>query len=127
MPNTPHRAAIALIVLVWPDCAISQASNNGSISGTYSLYSGELGDELGLPNSKDAKVSMMVSGPFAARMYQHMGRAARSNSCLESEETRARGNLMCTRKKDTGKAQCYFGFDLHSGFSSAERRLTLRA
>lgn len=119
MRNTPLIVAVAVVVLAWPSCAISQASNNGSISGTYSLYSGELGDELGLPNSKDAKVSMMVAGPLAARMYQRMGSGARSNSCLESEETRARGNLMCTRKKSTGKAQCYFGFDLHSGKSTA--------
>jgi hypothetical protein len=121
MPSIAHKAtmAVAVVVLAWPNCAISQARNNGPISGTYSLYSGELGDEVGLPNSKDAKVSIMISGPVAARMYQHMGGGARSNSCLESEETRARGNLMCTRKKDSGKAQCYFGFDLHSGKSAA--------
>jgi hypothetical protein len=119
MPNFPHKAAmaVAIVVVMLPGFAISQTSTNVQIPGAYSFYSGELGDELGVPNTKDAKVSIMVSGPLAVRMYQHMGNGARSNSCLDDEETRVRDNLICSRKKASGQATCHFGFDLHSGKS----------
>lgn len=119
MPKALHKTAMVLALLPWSDSAISQTSKDTQIPGTYRFYSGELGDELGLPNSKDAKVSVMVSGSLAASMYQCMGSGARSNSCLDDEETRVRDNLICSRKKATGKAECYFGFDLRSGKSIA--------
>lgn len=88
------------------------------LSGYYSLYSGALGDEVLWPSKKDAKVRFTVSGRAAARMFDYMGSGAtQKESCEESEVTRARDELMCTRDKSTQKTECYFGFDLHSGKS----------
>jgi hypothetical protein len=76
-----------------------------------------LGDEVLRPGKNDSKIRFTVSGPVALRMFEYMGSGARSNSCLDEEEARARDKLVCTRNRTTGQAECYFGFDLHSGKS----------
>ena len=108
----------------WSDPVFSQGSTPkqdftpDKLSGDYSFYSGALGDEVLRPNKKDAKVRFTVSGRAAARMFDYLGSGAtQKDYCVDSEEARARDNLICTRNKSTLKTECYFGFDLHSGKS----------
>lgn len=109
--------APALAVACLAGDAISQDAARGKFSGEYFLYGGTLDDRT-LPTRKDAKVGMWVSGTVAAQMFRHLGPASRINFCDDGKaEARSRGELICSRDRDTGKAQCYFGFDLHSGKS----------
>ena len=102
----------------WSGPAVSQGASRGKFSGEYYFYSGIPG-ETGLPTKNDAKVGMSIAGPLASRMFQYLGSGAtQSNSCVDEEETRIRDELMCTRNRGTGKAECFFGFDLRSGKSA---------
>jgi hypothetical protein len=121
MPKTANKmlfwCTLVLTAACWSGPAVSQDGTPRKFSGDYSFYSGTPG-EIGLPTKKDAKVRMEVRGPLALRMFQYMGIAAtQSNSCVEGEEVRIRDQLICSRNKTTGKAECDFGFDLHSGKS----------
>jgi len=121
MPKIKNRMiflfALLMAALFWPGLAASQDATPRRFSGEYSFYSGTPG-EWAVATKRDTKVNMSVGGPLALRMFQSMGAAAtQSSSCVEGEEYRIRDQLMCTRDKTTGKAECYFGFDLHSGKS----------
>jgi hypothetical protein len=112
------QAALLTVAACWSGPAVSQDATRGKFSGEYYIYSGRPGDS-GLPTKKDAKVGMMVTGPLAARMFQYMGSGAtQRDTCVDGEETRVRDEVMCSRNKRTGKAECYFGFDLRSGKST---------
>ncbi|HVW75192.1 MAG TPA: hypothetical protein VHC39_16260 [Rhizomicrobium sp.] len=122
MPGTKSNEmvfslAMSLVAVCWPGIASSQDATPRKFSGQYSFYSGTPG-EWAIATKKDTKVAISVDGPLAARMFQSMGSAAtQSGSCVDGEVTRIRDELMCTRNKNTGKAECYFGFDLHTGKS----------
>ena len=109
----PMAAATAVVVAL---TSLAAAAEPRKFSGEYSLYSGTL-DDRGLPNRKDAKVWMEISGRAAARMYGYMGAAAKVDYCTNEEEARSRDELMCFRNKKTGDARCRFGFDMRTGKS----------
>lgn len=128
MIGIAKKGCVSLTALVAAACwfgpAVSQGTTPkqdfgpGKLSGYFSLYSGALGDEVLWPNKKDAKVRFTVTGRAAARMFDYMGASATlKNYCEDSVEARSRDNLMCIRNNGTHQAECYFGFDLHSGKS----------
>jgi hypothetical protein len=86
-----------------------------SFSGSYLVYSGDLGEEQP-PKQDDRKVSFMVKGPLAKEMFDAMYPDAKER-CSDDKGYRERNkeNVSCTHDRD-GYA-CHFGFDLRNGRS----------
>jgi len=118
MSSSKWIAAMGAVVLIgFPLGLYAQHVGSVAFSGEYHFFSGTVG-EKGPPTKKDMKVGLSLSGALALRMYQSMGSAAHIESCGDGDDDlRLRGDLLCSRNKLTGKAECDVGIDLHSGKS----------
>ncbi len=85
------------------------------LEGTYLLYSGSL-EEMELPNSREAKIRMQITGTLAKQIFQHMGRAAAiKGECVNGMETRVAGNLACSLTPKGDRVYCDIGIDTKNG------------
>jgi|GEM_PF-4703314 len=109
---------LTVVVILSVQSGSVRGADDGKFSGEYRFFSGEVG-EMGQPTQKDAKVGLSFSGALAQRMYRNMGAAAHTDACSgdDKEDIRIKGNLLCSRDKVTGKAECDVGIDIHSGKS----------
>jgi hypothetical protein len=86
--------------------------------GTYSIYSGELGDQQA-PTKSDRKVSFIIEGKPAKEIFDAMPPDEKTTCSGEKgARSRSKGNVWCTFNSGDGYT-CYFGFDLRTGKSIA--------
>lgn len=108
--------AFAVAVTCWPGTATPQDGSEGKFSGEFLFYGGTLDDRTP-PTRRDTKLSIEVSGPFAAQLFRRMAGGPQQDNCGDNQEWKARDELVCIRDRTTGKVDCYFGFDMRSGKS----------
>jgi hypothetical protein len=86
--------------------------------GTYSIYSGELGDQQA-PTKDDRKLSFIIEGEPAKNIFNAMPPDDKLTCSGEKgARSRSKGNVWCTFNPGDGYT-CYFGFDLRTGKSIA--------
>lgn len=87
-----------------------------SLKGDYYVYGGSIGDSTP-PTEKDRKLSLMVTGPLAKDLFDHIGPDAKE-ACGAGPDHRERdrGDLTCIWTKDDGYS-CYFGLNVRTGKS----------
>ncbi|SDE54087.1 hypothetical protein SAMN05428966_10922 [Massilia sp. PDC64] len=86
------------------------------LKGDYYVYGGSIGDSTP-PTEKDRKLSVMLTGPLAKDLFDHMGPDAKACGAAPDYRERGRGDLSCTWSKADGYA-CYFGIDVRTGKST---------
>ena len=104
-------ATLAVSFVAWADAVDHKSA---TVTGSYLIYSGEL-DDMNLPNSKDAKVSLEIKGMLARDMFKHLRPRAADPVCEEGVEVREKGDLICYRDLGTKEVTCHFGLDLKAG------------
>lgn len=87
------------------------------LKGDYYVYGGSIGDKTP-PTSTDRKLSLMLTGPLAKELFDHIGRDAKE-SCSPGPDYRERnkGDLTCTWTRKEGYA-CYLGLNANTGKST---------
>jgi hypothetical protein len=111
---TAHLLAVLMLA-----CSAAVAAPWNStpkpIKGSYQMYGGHL-DEMTQPTSKDRKVSLMFSGPFARELFDSIGPDLKvaCSDALDYRE-RHRADLSCTRYR--GEYTCYIGLNVVTGKS----------
>ena len=115
--GTPATLALLFVTTtVFATTADNGESRYKTFKGSYSLYSGELGDS-GLPHRRDTKISMWVRGPVAKEMFDAMGPDDKAHcEGAPGERSRTKENIWCTYSRQEGYT-CTFGFDLKTGRS----------
>lgn len=89
-----------------------------TLTGDYYQFGGTLGEKT-LPTAKDRKLSLMLTGPLAKDLFDHIGPDLK-DACGAGPEHRERnrGDLVCIWEKSDGYA-CYIGLDVRTGKSMA--------
>ncbi|MBB3118103.1 hypothetical protein [Pseudoduganella violacea] len=89
------------------------------LKGDYYVYGGSIGDKTP-PTQKERKLSLMLIGPLAKDLFDHIGPDAKG-ACDVSPgyRERIRGDLSCIHTKDHGYA-CYFGLNVVTGKSTRD-------
>ena len=114
------RLCIFGILLVCATARAEQSSEQPAqyrqFKGEYSIYSGELGEQLA-PQKNERKVSFIIDGHAAKRLFDAMGPDDKY-TCTgnKGDRSRTKGKLWCTFHRSDGYT-CYFGFDLRTGES----------
>jgi hypothetical protein len=87
-----------------------------ALKGDYYVYGGSIGDSTP-PTEKDRKLSLMLIGPLAKDLFDHIGPDAK-NACGADADHRHRykGDLTCIWAKTDGYS-CYFGLNVQTGKS----------
>lgn len=86
------------------------------LKGDYYVYGGSIEDKTP-PTPKDRKLSLMLTGPLAQDLFDHIGPDAKDACSVgPSYRERNRGDLTCTWTKEHGYS-CYFGLDVPTGKS----------
>lgn len=87
------------------------------LKGDYYVYGGSMGDKTP-PTPKDRKLSLMLTGPLAKELFDHIGPDVK-DACGASpdQRERKRGDLTCLWTKEYGHA-CYVGLDVRTGKST---------
>ncbi len=88
------------------------------LKGDYYVYGGSIGDKTP-PTPKDRKLSLMLTGPLAKELFDHIGPDVK-NACGAGPDHRERnrGDLVCLWTKEYGYS-CYVGLDVRTGKSMA--------
>lgn len=88
------------------------------LKGDYYVYGGNIGDKTP-PTPKDRKLSLMLTGPLAKELFDHIGPDVKE-ACGAGPDyrERSRGDLVCLRTKKYGYS-CYVGLDVRTGKSMA--------
>lgn len=86
------------------------------LKGDYYVYGGSIGDKTP-PTPKDRKLSLMLTGPLAKELFDHIGPDLK-DACGAGPDNRERnrGDLICLWTKDEGYS-CYIGLDVRTGKS----------
>lgn len=86
------------------------------LKGDYYTYGGSIGDKTP-PTAKDRKLSLMLTGPLAKDLFDHIGPDTK-DACSAGPDYRERnrGDLSCTWTKEDGYS-CYVGVDVTTGKS----------
>lgn len=86
------------------------------LTGDFYVYGGSIGDSTP-PTEKDRKLSLMVTGPLAKDLFDHLGPDLKE-ACGAGPDQRERnkGDLTCLWVKGEGYS-CYFGLDVNTGKS----------
>ena len=86
------------------------------LKGDYYMYGGSIGDSTP-PTEKDRKLSLMLVGPLAKDLFDHIGPDAKE-ACGAGPDHRQRyrGDLTCIWAKDDGYS-CYLGLNARTGKS----------
>lgn len=86
------------------------------LKGDYYVYGGSIEDKTP-PTSKDRKLSLMLTGPLAKELFDHIGPDLK-DACGAGPDHRERnrGDLICLWTKEYGYA-CYVGIDVRTGKS----------
>lgn len=86
------------------------------LKGDYDVYGGSIGDKTP-PTPKDRKLSLMLTGPLAKELFDHIGPDVK-DACGASadQRDRSKGDLICLWTKEEGYA-CYIGLDVRTGKS----------
>ena len=86
------------------------------LTGDFYMYGGSLGDSTP-PTEKDRKLSLMVTGPLAKDLFDHLGPDIK-DACGAGPDQRERGkgDLSCILTKSEGYS-CYVGLDVRTGKS----------
>lgn len=88
------------------------------LKGDYYLYGGSIGDETP-PTPKDRKLSIMLTGPLAKELFDHIGPDVKDACGVGPDQReRNRGDLLCLWTKEEGYS-CYIGLDARTGKSTA--------
>lgn len=84
--------------------------------GDYYVYGGNIGDPTP-PTQKDRKWSLMLRGPIAKDLFDHIGPDAKGGCGTASDSRkRTKGDVECAWAKDDGYS-CYFGINVRTGRS----------
>lgn len=94
------------------------------LKGDYYVYGGSIGDTTS-PTPKDRKLSLMLTGPLAKELFDHIGPDVK-DACGAGagagpgpgHRERGRGDLVCLWTKEYGYS-CYVGLDVRTGKSMA--------
>lgn len=117
--NTTLMCLLGALALLSSASAADQKANGRylakPLTGDYYVYGGSIGDSTP-PTAKDRKLSVMLTGPLAKDLFDHMGPDAKACGAAPDYRQRDRGDLSCTWSKADGYA-CYFGIDVRSGKS----------
>lgn len=86
------------------------------LKGDYYVYGGSIEDKT-LPTPKDRKLSLMLTGPLAKELFDHIGPDVK-DACGAGpdQRERSRGDLVCLWTKEEGYS-CYIGLDARTGKS----------
>ena len=86
------------------------------LTGDFYMYGGSLGDSTP-PTEKDRKLSLMVTGPLAKDLFDHLGHDVK-DACGAGPDQRERskGDLTCIWARGEGYS-CYIGLDVKTGKS----------
>lgn len=118
---SPRLMALVSALALLPAHAADETKENRRylakpLMGDYYVYGGSPGDSTP-PTSNDRKVSLMLTGPLAKELFEHIGRDVKTE-CKPSPDyrERRRGDLTCSWTKVHGHS-CYFGLDGKNGKS----------
>ena len=93
-------------------------SENRPFNGLYSIYGGELGEEVA-PTRNDRKLSIEITGPPAKEMFDSMYPDFQPTCSGEKgDRDRRKGNLYCSYST-SGTYRCFLGYNLRTGKSIA--------
>lgn len=90
------------------------------MQATYSIYSGEMGDERGAPTANDRKLAIAIEGRSAKDIFDSIGPDFHPTCSQEKgDRDRRKGEVMCsyTAKDGTKGYRCWIGIDLRTGKS----------
>jgi hypothetical protein len=91
---------------------------NRPFSGLYSIYGGELGEEVA-PTRNDRKLSIEITGAPAKEMFDSMYPDFQPTCSGEKgDRDRRKGNLYCSYSAG-GAYRCFLGYNLRTGKSIA--------
>jgi len=86
------------------------------LTGDFYVYGGSIGDSTP-PTEKDRKLSLMVTGPLAKDLFDHLGSDLKEAcGAGPDQRERSKGDLSCLWTKREGYS-CYFGIDVQTGKS----------
>lgn len=86
------------------------------LKGSYSIYSGELGEEQA-PTRLDRKLAFEITGQPAKEIFDSMYPDFKPTCSGEKRDRdRRKGNLYCTFTANRGY-RCFLGFNLRTGAS----------
>lgn len=115
---------VAVLVLAKGTAHSAPANWDGTytpFTGDYLIYSNDL-DEKAPPTTADRRVSFVVEGALARKMFDSIG-PDQKDACGASSDLRIRrrGDLSCTfdRVDKKNPFTCHFGLNLKSGKSIA--------
>ena len=89
---------------------------------TYSIYSGEMGDERGEPTATDRKMAIAVEGRAAKEMFNSMGPDFHPTCSQEKGDRERRKSQVFCAYNARGNAKgyrCWIGINLRTGVSIA--------
>ncbi len=105
-------------IVFCPQAFADDDPERGETTLKYLIYGGDIGDPVHA-TKKDAKVSFLVEGDLAKKIFESIG-PDKKNVCTDGDGSRFRskdnGKFFCLKDSD-GTYGCYFGFDLKTGKS----------
>lgn len=97
------------------------AGENKPPNGSYSIYSGQLGEKTAATAS-DRKIAIEITGKPAKEMFDSMYRDFQPTCSGEKgDRDRRKGNLCCSFSPGVGH-RCFLGVDLRTGKTIAGAR-----
>lgn len=86
------------------------------LTGDFYMYGGSIGDSTP-PTEKDRKLSLMMTGPLAKDLFNHLGPDLKEAcGAGPDQRQRSKGDLSCIWTKGEGYS-CYLGLDVRTGKS----------
>lgn len=88
------------------------------MQATYSIYSGEMGDERGAPTATDRKLAIAIEGRSAKDIFDSIGPDFHPSCSQEKgDRDRRKGEVLCsyTAKDGVKGYRCWIGIDLRTG------------
>jgi len=111
-------AASTLSTAFYAMGADTKFSTSKPLKGSYSIYSGELGEETA-PSTSDRKMVIEITGLPAREMFDSMYPDYQPKCSGEKgDRDRRKGNVYCSFSPNIGY-RCFLGIDLRTGKSIA--------
>jgi len=111
------------VVTIFPQVYSAELTDEYKpLQATYSIYSGEMGDERGMPTATDRKLAIAIEGRSAKEIFDSMGPDFHPTCSQEKgDRDRRKREVYCSYSaKDGVKGyRCWIGIDLRTGKSIA--------
>lgn len=112
--------AAMLSVPILAGAAESPGEEYKPLNATYSIYSGQMGDERGAPTATDRKLAIAIEGSSAKDIFDSIGPDVRLTCSQEKgDRERRKGEVSCSyaAKGAARGYRCWIGVDLRTGKS----------